>query len=90
MVIIRLFIIVMVISTILYVSISVYSRGMRREKLLDQWRADMRVGDQEAWLSEELAKYDRSLKRRLILLVYVLPLAFLGFIGIMLYVQNFM
>ncbi|MEM6729602.1 MAG: hypothetical protein AAF618_13950 [Pseudomonadota bacterium] len=90
MVIIRLFVIVMVISTVLYVSISIYSRGVRREKLMEQWRADLRVGDREAWLNEELEKYDQSLKRRLILLVYVLPLGFLGFIAIMLYVQNFM
>jgi len=90
MVIIRLFIIVMVISTILFVAISIYSRAVRRQKLERQWRAELRVGDRDAWLNEELEIYDRSLKRRLILLVYVLPLAFVGFIGIMLYVQNFM
>ncbi|MEM9437528.1 MAG: hypothetical protein AAGA15_13765 [Pseudomonadota bacterium] len=90
MVILRLFIIVMVISTILYISISIYSRAVRRQKLERQWRAELRVGDRDAWMNEELEKYDQSLKRRLILLVYVLPLAFLGFIGIMLYVQNFM
>ena len=82
--------IVMVISTILYISISIYSRSVRRQKLERQWRAELRVGDRDAWLREELEKYDQSLKRRLILLVYVLPLAFLGFIGIMVYVQNFM
>ncbi|MEM6896279.1 MAG: hypothetical protein AAF576_02810 [Pseudomonadota bacterium] len=90
MVVIRLFVLVMVISTILYVSISIYSRAVRRQKLERQWRADLRVGDRDAWLREELERYDQSLRRRLILLVYVLPLAFVGFIGIMLYVQNFM
>ena len=90
MVVIRLFVLVMVISTILYVSISIYSRAVRRQKLERQWRADLRVGDRDAWLREELERYDQSLWRRLILLVYVLPLAFVGFIGIMLYVQNFM
>ncbi len=90
MVVLRLFIIVMVISTILYISISFYSRSKRRAKLEHQWRADLRVGDREAWLREELEKYDHSLKRRLILLVFVLPMAFLAFVSIMLYVQNFM
>lgn len=90
MVVFRLFIIVMVISTILYISISIYSRAVRRQKLERQWQADLMVGNRDAWLRQELAKYDRSLKRRLILLVYVLPLAFLAFISIMLYVQNFM
>ena len=90
MVVIRLFVLVMVISTILYVSISIYSRAVRRQKLERQWRADLRVGDRDAWLREELERHDQSLRRRPILLVYVLPLAFVGFIGIMLYVQNFM
>ena len=90
MVVFRLFIIVMVISTILYISISIYSRAVRRQKLERQWQADLMVGNRDAWLRQELAKYDRSLKRRLLLLVYVLPLAFLAFISIMLYVQNFM
>ncbi|MEM1237755.1 MAG: hypothetical protein AAGI10_12345 [Pseudomonadota bacterium] len=89
-VIFRLFIIVMVISTALYISLSIYSRGVRRQKLERQWRAELRVGDRDAWMREEMEKYDQSLRRRLIVLVYVLPLAFLGFIGIMLYVQNFM
>ncbi|MEO0675948.1 MAG: hypothetical protein AAFR53_05130 [Pseudomonadota bacterium] len=90
MVVFRLFIIVMVISTILYISISIYSRAVRRQKLERQWQADLMVGNRDAWLRQELAKYDRSLRRRLILLVYALPLAFLAFISIMLYVQNFM
>ena len=90
MVVNRLFVLVLVISTILSVSISIYSRAVRRQKLERQWRADLRVGDRDAWLREELERYDQSLRRRLILLVYVLPLAFVGFIGIMLYVQNFM
>lgn len=89
-VIVRLFIIMMVISTALFIAISFYARASRREKLKTQWRADLRVGDREGWLREEMEKYDRSLKRRLILLVYVLPMGFLAFISIMLYVQNFM
>lgn len=90
MVILRLFIIIMAISTVLYIVISLYSRAARRQKLIEQWAAELRVGDRDGWLREELQKYDHSLKRRLILLVYVLPLAFLAFISIMLYAQNFM
>ena len=89
-VIFRLFIIIMVISTVLYFLLSMYSRATRRQKLERQWRAELRVGDRDAWMREEMEKYDGSLRRRLILLVYVLPMAFLAFISIMLYVQNFM
>ncbi|MCH2077909.1 MAG: hypothetical protein MK180_13705 [Rhodobacteraceae bacterium] len=90
MVIFRLFIIMMVISTVLYIVLSFTGRRNQRAKLEEKWRADLMVGDREQWLRLELAKYDHSLKRRLTLLVFVLPLAFLVFIGIMLYVQNFM
>ncbi|MEL6691085.1 MAG: hypothetical protein AAFP28_12285 [Pseudomonadota bacterium] len=90
MVIIRLFIIMMVISTVLYIVLSFTGRRNQRAKLEEKWRADLMVGDRDQWLRSELGKYDQSLKRRLILLVFILPLAFLGFIGIMLYVQNFM
>lgn len=86
MVLIRLFVIVMVVSTIFYVSISLYSRARRKEKLIEQWRADLRVGDRDGWLREEMDKYDTSLRRRLILLVYIVPFAF---IGLMVYFQNF-
>lgn len=90
MVIFRLFLITVVISTVLYIVLSFTGRRNQRAKLEEQWRADLMVGDREQWLRLELAKYDQSLKRRLIILVYILPLAFLGFISIMLYVQNFM
>lgn len=90
MVIFRLFLIMMVISTVLYIVLSFTGRRNERARLEEKWRGELMVGDREQWLRIELAKYDQSLKRRLIWLVYILPLAFLGFIGIMLYVQNFM
>lgn len=90
MIIVRLFIIMMVISTVLYLVLSLVGRRNERERLREKWRADLMVGDRDQWMRIELDKYDRSLKRRLIFLVYILPLGFLGFIGIMLYVQNFM
>ena len=86
MAVLRLFLLVMVVSTIVYISLSLYARARRRERLIRQWAADLRVGDQEAWLREELAKYDGSLRRRLILLVYVVPFVF---VGLMIYLQNF-
>ncbi|MEM1235282.1 MAG: hypothetical protein AAGH70_14265 [Pseudomonadota bacterium] len=90
MVIFRLFIIMMAISTVLYLALSIAGRRNERERLREKWRGELMVGDRDQWMRIELDKYDRSLKRRLIFLVYILPLGFLGFIGIMLYVQNFM
>jgi len=83
----RLVIILLVVLTIIYVSLSLYSRARRREKLREQWRSDLMVGDQEAWIREQLDVYDSSLRRKLILGVYVVPIV--G-IAVMIYVQNFM
>ena len=90
MVIVRLFIIVMVISTLLFVVLSYLGRMHQRDKLISQWAAEMRIGDRDGWLADELAKYDQILTRRLIWLVYGLPLGFVAVIGIMLHVQNYM
>ena len=86
MAVVRLFAILLVVSTIVYFSLSLYSRARRREKLEKQWRADLRVGDRDVWLREEMGKYDSSLRRRLILLVYVVPFVF---VAAMIYIQNF-
>ena len=86
MAVVRLFAILLVVSTIVYFSLSLYSRARRREKLEKQWRADLRVGDRDVWLREEMEKYDSSLRRRLILLVYVVPFVF---VAAMIYIQNF-
>lgn len=83
----RLVIILLIVLTIIYVSLSLYSRARRREKLEEQWRADLMVGDREAWVKEQLDIYDSSLRRKLILGVYVVPIV--G-IAVMIYVQNFM
>ena len=86
MAVVRLFAILLVVSTIVYFSLSLYSRARRREKLEKQWRADLRVGDRDVWMREEMEKYDSSLRRRLILLVYVVPFVF---VAAMIYIQNF-
>ncbi|MEL6915185.1 MAG: hypothetical protein AAFP13_11870 [Pseudomonadota bacterium] len=89
MVILRLFVVFMVISTVLYVVISYIARALRQEKLKERWRVDGMVGSRDAWLRQELAKFDRGLRRQLIFWVYGLPMAFLAFISIMLYVQHY-
>ncbi|MCF6445470.1 hypothetical protein [Nereida sp. MMG025] len=83
----RLVIILLVVLTIIYVSLSLYSRAARREKLRAQWRENLMVGDRDAWVQEGLEAYDKSLRRKLILGVYVVPIV--G-IAAMIYVQNFM
>lgn len=82
----RLVIILLVALTIVYVSLSLFSRSVRRRKLEEQWAEEGRVGDRDAFVSEGLEEYDGSLRRKLIVGVYVVPLAL---IAVIIYLVNF-
>jgi predicted permease len=75
------------VLTILYVILSVWSRSVRREKLEEEWDEDIREGDRDAFIIEGLRDYDRSLRRKLILGVYVVPVLF---VLVMIYVVNYL
>ncbi|TKZ19432.1 hypothetical protein FAP39_11100 [Shimia litoralis] len=83
----RLAIVGFIILTIIYVCVSLYSRGVRRDKLEAEWAENDMVGDGEAWVEEGLKDYDDSLRRKLILGVYILPVLAVSAI---IYVVNFM
>lgn len=61
--------------TIVYVLVSIYSRSVRREKLEEAFDAGDRQGDREEFIRQGLAAYDRGLRKKLLLLIYVVPLA---------------
>lgn len=77
----------LVVLTIVYVVLSVWSRSVRREKLEEEWDTDIRTGDREAFIEDGLRDYDQSLRRKLILGVYVIPVLFV--LG-MIYVMNYL
>lgn len=72
--------------TVLYLILSVWSRSVRREKLEEEWDSEIRSGDRDAFIEDGLRDYDRSLRRKLILGVYVIPVLFV--LG-MIYVMNY-
>ncbi|MFP4275190.1 MAG: hypothetical protein ACLFRU_09200 [Paracoccaceae bacterium] len=72
--------------TVVYVSLSFYSRAQRREKLEERWAERGRVGDREAFVRRGLERYDGSIRRKLILGVYIVPLV--G-IALIVYFTNF-
>jgi len=82
----KLFLILMVALTVVYVSLSFYSRSVRRDKLEAEWDTGPGEGDRDAFVREGLKAYDGSLRRKLILGVYIVPLALIGFI---VYATNF-
>ena len=75
------------VLTVIYFIISAWSRSVRKEKLEEEWDSEIREGDRDAFIEDGLRDYDQSLRRKLILGVYVIPLVFI--LG-MIYVVNFM
>ena len=70
---IRLFLILLVLQTIAYFALSLYSRSVRRRKL-ESWCDDKgKSGDKEAFVTRGLHVYDKSFRRKLILGVYIVP-----------------
>lgn len=82
----RLLIVGFVVLTVIYVSLSWYSRAARREKLEQWWEDEGQPGDRDTYVAEGLRDYDRSLRRKLILGVYVVPCLAMGTI---IYLVNF-
>jgi hypothetical protein len=82
----RLVLLLLIILTLIYGGVSLYSRERRRAKLKQHWAVKGLTGDRQSFIQRGLKQYDHSLRRRLILLVYILPLSA---IALVIYVVNF-
>lgn len=74
---IRLVIFGFIAMTIVYVAVSIYSRSLRREKLEDEWAEehpeDHESEQRDAYIEKGMEEYQNGLRRKLILLVYIVP-----------------
>jgi Ca2+/Na+ antiporter len=84
---IRLVLFGFVILTVIYVVLSFTARRAERRRLEQEWELEGLAGDKEEHVRTGLAAYDGSLRRKLILGVYVVPLVAVGTI---VYVVNYM
>lgn len=88
---IRMAAIAIVLLTVVYISVSLYSRSVRRERLERRWAQnhphDHTSPARAEFIRRGLRRYDGSVRRRLILLVYVIPVIT---IAVIIYVVNFM
>ena len=82
----RLMVIGFIVLTIIYVCLSLYSRSVRKGKLKDWWEEEGRPGDLDSYIDKGLEEYDGSLRRKLILGVYVVPFTVMC---IIIYFTNF-
>jgi len=72
--------------SVVYLLVSIYSRSLRREKLEKRWDNDIKEGDRDAYIETGMKAYEGSLRKKLIVLVFIIPiLVFLGTI----YMVNF-
>lgn len=72
--------------SVLYLCLGFWSRSVRRRKLGEEWDEEGRTGDREAFIREGLRDYDLSLRPKLLLGVYVIPMLI---IGLIIYLNNF-
>lgn len=82
----QLLVVGFIVLSVVYIALSLYSRAVRRAKLKSQWVDEGRIGDQEEYVREGLEDYDSSLRRKLILGVYVVPL---GLVILITYLTNY-
>ncbi|MEX0302619.1 MAG: hypothetical protein AB3N24_09360 [Leisingera sp.] len=83
----RLVLILLVGLTVIYGAAVLYSREMRRAQLKRRWKQKGLTGDRAAFIQRGLKQYDRSPRRKLLLLIYIIPL---GALMLLVYVINFM
>ena len=84
----RLGLVLFVVLTVIYVSVSLWSRQVRKGKLRAAYdRGDREYGEErDLYVRRGLEDYDDSFRRKLILLVYIVPVAVIAYI---IYVVNF-
>ena len=62
-----------VILTLFYWALSWYFRSLARGGLEQEWDENVREGDRSEWIDKGMAEYDSSLKKKLVMAVYVIP-----------------
>ncbi|MDD9719885.1 hypothetical protein PVW51_04240 [Sulfitobacter sp. PR48] len=82
----RLLVIGFVVLTIIYVCLSFYSRSVRRSKLRKKWYEGKQLVDRDTFVQRGLERYDGSIRRKLILGVYIVPVVV---VGVVIYLTNF-
>lgn len=56
-----------------FIVTSVYSRSVRREKLEDEWEAEVKTGDRAAYVKDGMSDYDEGWRKKMLWLIFVIP-----------------
>ncbi len=82
----RLVVVGFIVLTVIYVCLSFYCRAVRKGKLRQKWQDGPQKVNRETFVQRGLEKYDGSIRRKLILGVYVVPVVV---VGVIIYLTNF-
>ncbi len=83
---VRLMVVGFIVLTVIYVCLSFYARAVRKGQLQQEWYEGPQEQPLEAFLEEGMEEYDSSLRRKLILSVYVIPVIL---VSVIIYLTNF-
>ncbi|WP_293574746.1 hypothetical protein [Phaeobacter sp.] len=83
----RLMFVLLVVQTIIYALAVLYARERQRDKLKQRWAEKGLTGDRTAFIQRGMSRYDQSLQRKLLLLIYAIPF---GALALLIYIVNFM
>lgn len=81
----RNIIIIILILTLIYAVLSFKARRQFKDKLTGAYEASDKAESQEVFIAKGLSRYQRSYRPRLILTVYLIPLAV---ISLLIYLAN--
>ncbi|MFM2389789.1 MAG: hypothetical protein RLZZ437_1344 [Pseudomonadota bacterium] len=64
--------------SVIYLLVTIYARSVRREALEKEFDAGGIEGSRDAFIEAGMKEYHGSLRRKLLLLVYVVPMVVVG------------
>lgn len=82
----RLMVMGFIALSVVYLCLGFWSRSVRRRKLNEEWDEEGHTGDRDAFIREGLRDYDTSLRPKLLLGVYIIPMIV---IAVIIYLTNF-
>ena len=82
---VRVLFVFFLVLVAVHLVVRVWLRLRERRRLSEEWEAGALTGDREGFVARGMAQYDRSLRKRLLWLTIVLPMAGLA---LLLYLVN--
>lgn len=72
--------------SVIYLLVTIYARSVRREALEKEFDASGIEGSRDAFIEAGMKDYHGSLRRKLLLLVYIVPMTV---VGLTIYLVNY-